>query len=140
MASKLIGTRVVSANNESIGDVNDVVLDRSGTAQAVVIGVGGFLGIGEKSVAVPFRSLELASSRDASSTGSTSTGASGTTAGTTATTGAGGGDVDRIVLRMTKADLEAAPAFQTSGSTRSATGSGTSGSGSTGSGTTAPRQ
>jgi PRC-barrel domain len=131
MASKLIGTRVVGANNESIGDINDVVLDKSGTAQTVVIGVGGFLGIGEKSVAVPFRSLELASSRDASTTASTSTGPSSPGGGTKATTGAGGGDVDRIVLRMTKADLEAAPAFQSSGS-----GSGSGG----GSGSTAPRQ
>ncbi len=56
-ASKLIGTRVVSANNETIGDVNDVVFDRNGTAVAVVVGVGGFLGIGEKNVAVPYDML-----------------------------------------------------------------------------------
>ena len=130
MASKLIGTRVVGANNEAIGDINDVVLDRSGTAQTVVIGVGGFLGIGEKSVGVPFRSLEIGSTRDASTTASTSTGPSSAGGGTTATTGAGGGDADRIILRMTKADLEAAPAFQSGG--RSGTGSGGA--------STAPRQ
>ena len=61
MASKLIGTTVVSANNESIGDVNDVILDRNGQVMAVVVGVGGFLGIGEKDVAVPFASLDFAS-------------------------------------------------------------------------------
>jgi sporulation protein YlmC with PRC-barrel domain len=133
-ASTLIGTRVVSANNETIGDINDVVLDRSGSAQTVVIGVGGFLGIGEKSVGVPFRSLEIGGTRDASTTASTSTGPSSPGGGTTATTGAGGGDVDRIVLRMTKADLEAAPAFQTSGS-----GSGSGGASGAG-GSTAPRQ
>ena len=89
------------------------MLDRSGAAQAVVIGVGGFLGIGEKSVGVPFRSLEIGGARDASTTATTSTGPS-SGGGTTSTTG--GGDADRIGLRMTKADLEAAPTFQTSGS------------------------
>jgi sporulation protein YlmC with PRC-barrel domain len=132
-ASKLIGTRVVSSNNESVGDVNDLVIDRSGNAQAVVIGVGGFLGIGEKNVAVPFRSLEFASSRDASTTGST--GATGTAGGSTS-----GSDSDRLVLRMTKAELESAPTFQgdrssTSGNTgagRSSTQSGSGGSGAPG--------
>jgi hypothetical protein len=132
----------VSANNETIGDVNDVVLDQSGAAQAVVIGVGGFLGIGEKSVAVPYRSLEIGSTRDASTTGSTSAGPSSPGGGTTATTGAGGGDVDRIVLRMTKADLQAAPAFQSGGSTsgsESNRAGGTTSSGAAG-GASAPRQ
>ena len=59
MASKLIGTTVIGANNESIGDVNDVLLDRSGQAVAVIVGVGGFLGIGEKDVAVAFNQLEF---------------------------------------------------------------------------------
>src|SRR5918995_407308 len=59
MASKLIGTSIVSTNNEAIGDVNDVIVDRGGQAMAVVIGVGGFLGIGEKDVAVPFQALDF---------------------------------------------------------------------------------
>ena len=53
-------TKVISANNESIGDINDVIVDRNGQAIAAVVGVGGFLGIGEKDVAVPFKSLEFA--------------------------------------------------------------------------------
>src|SRR5687768_12113336 len=52
-ASKLIGTRVTGANNENIGEINDVLMDQNGRAHAVIIGVGGFLGIGEKDVAVP---------------------------------------------------------------------------------------
>ena len=60
MASKLIGTTVVGPNNESIGDVNDVLLDRSGQAVGwSSIGVGGFLGIGEKDVAGPFGSTRI---------------------------------------------------------------------------------
>ena len=59
MASKMIGTTVVSANNESVGDINDVIVDRQGRAVAVVIGVGGFLGIGEKSVAMKLDRLQM---------------------------------------------------------------------------------
>src|SRR5690606_19715000 len=66
MASDLIGTRVISANNESIGDINDVILDRNGQAIAAVIGVGGFLGIGEKDVAVSFGELEFATAEQVS--------------------------------------------------------------------------
>jgi hypothetical protein len=40
-----------------IGDVDGVLLDKDGHVTAVVVGVGGFLGVGEKDVAVPFSSL-----------------------------------------------------------------------------------
>ena len=63
MASSLIGTRVVGSNNESIGDINDVIMDRNGQIMAAVVGVGGFLGIGEKDVAVPFNALEFQSAQ-----------------------------------------------------------------------------
>ena len=49
--SKLVGLAVYGPNNERIGDINEVLVDRSGKVEAVVIGVGGFLGIGEKDVA-----------------------------------------------------------------------------------------
>lgn len=58
LASGLIGATVRGSANETIGEIDDVILDRDGRAQAVVIGVGGFLGIGEKDVAVPFMALE----------------------------------------------------------------------------------
>ena len=58
-ASKLIGTRMTGANNESIGEINDVLMDQSGRAHAVIIGVGGFLGIGEKDVAIPMTALQF---------------------------------------------------------------------------------
>ncbi|MHB2169191.1 PRC-barrel domain-containing protein [Alsobacter sp. R-9] len=57
-ASKFEGVDVYGANNEKIGDVDDVILDRNGKVEAVVIGVGGFLGIGEKLVALPFEQVE----------------------------------------------------------------------------------
>jgi PRC-barrel domain len=59
-ASKLIGTTVRNNANESIGGINEVVLGKDGKVAAVVIGVGGFLGMGEREVAVAFESLRLA--------------------------------------------------------------------------------
>ena len=56
-ASKLIGATVTGPDNARIGDINDVVLDSNGNTTAVVIGVGGFLGVGEKEVAVTFISV-----------------------------------------------------------------------------------
>ena len=58
-ASKLIGTSVKNTANESIGSINEVILGKDGKVAAVVIGVGGFLGIGEHEVAVNFNSLRL---------------------------------------------------------------------------------
>jgi sporulation protein YlmC with PRC-barrel domain len=57
-ASKLIGTSVVNTANETIGDVNEIILGKDGRVAAVIIGVGGFLGMGEREVAVSFGSLQ----------------------------------------------------------------------------------
>jgi sporulation protein YlmC with PRC-barrel domain len=51
---------VYDTKENKIGDVNDVLLDKDGRITAVIIGVGGFLGVGEKDVAVPFNSLKMA--------------------------------------------------------------------------------
>src|SRR5947209_19201525 len=56
-ASKLVGVNVYNQNNDKIGDIREVIVDKSGKADAVVIGVGGFLGIGEKDIAVSFAVL-----------------------------------------------------------------------------------
>ena len=53
-ASKIIGLPVIGMDHVRVGAIEDVLVDGSGRAQAVVIGVGGFLGVGEKYVAVPF--------------------------------------------------------------------------------------
>ena len=59
LASKFKGTDVIGTDNLKIGDVNDVLFERNGTVTAYVIGVGGFLGIGSKDVAVDPKSIEL---------------------------------------------------------------------------------
>jgi sporulation protein YlmC with PRC-barrel domain len=57
-ASKLVGVNVYNESNEKIGDVNDVILGKSGTATNVILGVGRFLGMGEHFVAVTFDQLK----------------------------------------------------------------------------------
>ena len=52
LATKFKGTDVIGSNNEKIGDVSDILFDRNGKIMAYVIGVGGFLGIGSKDVAL----------------------------------------------------------------------------------------
>ena len=51
-ASKLVGLNVYNDSNESLGSINDLLTDKSGNIKAVVIGVGGFLGVGEHLVVV----------------------------------------------------------------------------------------
>ncbi len=58
-ASNLIGAAVLNNANESIGDINDMLLSKTGNVASVVVGVGGFLGIGEKLVALPFDELSF---------------------------------------------------------------------------------
>jgi hypothetical protein len=48
---------VYDPSDNKIGDVDDVLIDKEGRVTAMIIGVGGFLGMGEKDVAVPFGSL-----------------------------------------------------------------------------------
>lgn len=57
LGSELIGTDVVTSNDEKLGSISDVVVERDGSIVAAVIDVGGFLGIGAKPVAVSFDSL-----------------------------------------------------------------------------------
>jgi hypothetical protein len=50
---------VTNQAGERVGDINDLLLDKNGQISTVVIGVGGFLGVGEKYVAIPFGSLSI---------------------------------------------------------------------------------
>lgn len=58
-ASKLIGSTVYNDANENIGDINEIVLGKDGKIAAVIIGVGGFLKLGERDVAVPFDQIKM---------------------------------------------------------------------------------
>jgi sporulation protein YlmC with PRC-barrel domain len=128
-ASDLTGERVYGANNENIGEVNDVLLDRTGKVTAVIVGVGGFLGIGEKDVALPMTALQFRPDPENTNAPRTTTGTAtppaGADANTTGSTAAGqpaGGtagaaqDSDgipgRLMLSMSKEQLQQAPAFR----------------------------
>src|ERR1700722_19423712 len=58
-ASKVVGLNVYNDSNQSIGSINDLLADKSGNIKAVVIGVGGFLGVGEHLVAIPFDKIKF---------------------------------------------------------------------------------
>lgn len=57
--SRIIGVNVRNNQNESVGEVEDLVMDRQGEVKAAIISVGGFLGIGERWVAVNYDSLNM---------------------------------------------------------------------------------
>src|SRR5215475_11650445 len=59
LASKFKGTDVVGSDNEKIGDVSDILFDKSGKVEAIIIGVGGFLGVGAKEVALAPNSFDV---------------------------------------------------------------------------------
>lgn len=58
-ANTYIGQAVYNGGDESIGKISDLIMEKNGGIAAAVIGVGGFLGIGEKWVAVPFEKISI---------------------------------------------------------------------------------
>lgn len=59
MTDQLVGNAVVNQQNEEIGSINQLIITQDGQIAAVVVGVGGFLGIGEKNVAVSWDQLQI---------------------------------------------------------------------------------
>jgi sporulation protein YlmC with PRC-barrel domain len=111
-ASKLVGLNVYNADQEKIGDISELIVDQAGKIEAVVVGAGGFLGLGEHDVAIPYGQITWS---DQPITASRAT-------IPPVTTGAGGArsqnsDIPRsypnhAVLNMTKVQLAAAPEFK----------------------------
>lgn len=58
-ASKLIGVDVYNEQNEKLGDIDELIVDRSGKVAGVVIGVGGFLGLGQRDIFVAMDKLKF---------------------------------------------------------------------------------
>lgn len=116
-ASKVVGLSVYNDKNESVGSINDLLMDKSGAIKAVVIGVGGFLGVGEHLVAVPLDKVKFAS-EPVAYTGAANT---GSTTKSTTTTGAAPAAAaskpnpwypDHAVFSATKDELKAMPEFK----------------------------
>jgi sporulation protein YlmC with PRC-barrel domain len=87
-AEDLMGIPVVGSGDEEIGKVEDLIFDEQEKITGVVVGVGGFLGIGKKEVGLDWNQANLEVDQDSGPT--------------------------RIVIGLTKAELEAAPDFKTS--------------------------
>lgn len=122
-ASKLMGLDVYNQNNEKLGDINEFILDKDGKVQAVVIGVGGFLGMGEHDVAVTMDKLQFVEEARKTTTSNASpttttprpaTAPAGTTTGatTTAVTTSNDWAPDHAVMNGTKEQLKAMPQFK----------------------------
>ncbi len=69
--SKFKGTDVLGPDNAHIGDVVDVLIDKTGKIEAVIVGVGGFLGIGEKNVALDMSAFQVVPSNTGSTVNTT---------------------------------------------------------------------
>jgi sporulation protein YlmC with PRC-barrel domain len=118
-ASKVVGLSVYNDKNESVGSINDLLMDKSGAIKAVVIGVGGFLGVGEHLVAVPLDKVKF-SSEPIAYTGAAGAPNTGSTNKTT-TTGAAPAAAapkpnpwypDHAVFNAAKDELKAMPEFK----------------------------
>jgi sporulation protein YlmC with PRC-barrel domain len=135
-SSKLIGVDVYNEANEKVGDIEELILDKSGKIENVVLGVGGFLGMGEHYVAVAFDKLKWVNEPVRSTTASAAPASTSpaknvdsnarTTADGTATTTTGAATTttrpvrtadeqwypDHAVLNATKDQLEAMTQFK----------------------------
>jgi len=124
-ASKLMGLDVYNQNNEKLGDINEIILDQSGKVAAVVIGVGGFLGMGEHDIAVSMDKLKFveeavkttsnAPARETTTGTSTTPGTTSTSTTTTTTTRTANANdwvPDHAVMNGTKDQLKAMPQFK----------------------------
>ena len=116
-ASKVVGLSVYNDNNESLGSINDLLTDKSGNIKAVVIGVGGFLGVGEHLVAIPFEKIKFFNEPVAYTGASNATGnrpAPSTTTGSTSSSASSSSKwyPDHAVLSATKDELKAMPEFK----------------------------
>ena len=87
-SSKLIGLNVYNDQNEKLGDISEILLDKSGKVDGVVIGVGGFLGMGKHDIKVGMDKLKFVDEpvRTASTTGSSTTTSPSSTTNRPATT------------------------------------------------------
>lgn len=134
--SKVVGLNVYNETNESLGSISDLLTDKDGKIVAAVIGVGGFLGVGERYVAIPFEKVKFVnepvktntalnaapggamtnSTSSTTTTGSAGSGmaapASTPTAATSASATPNPWYPDHAVISGTKDELKALPQFK----------------------------
>lgn len=118
-ASKLIGLNVYNDQNEKLGDISEVLLDKSGKVDGIVIGVGGFLGMGKHDILVQMDKLKFVNEpvRTSSTTPSGTTGA-GTATRPAKTTTASSSNANKwypdhaVLSGATKDSLKNMPEFK----------------------------
>jgi sporulation protein YlmC with PRC-barrel domain len=122
-ASKMSGLKVYNDANENIGSITDLLMDKSGAIKIAVIGVGGFLGMGEHLVAVPYDKLKFVNeavaytgtgtgTNPAGKPASTTTTGAATTSTTTASSSSSKWYPDHAVFNATKDELKHMPEFK----------------------------
>jgi putative membrane protein len=111
-AEALIGRTVENSNGDDLGEINNVIINEKGDVVAVVVGVGGFLGIGEKNVGVPFEALDFRTVDPAQNRADKTKEEQAERKNESAEARFDSEHADmHIVLNTTKQDLEAAPEF-----------------------------
>jgi len=116
-ASKLSGLNVYNDKNEKLGDISDALIDKSGKVVGVVIGVGGFLGMGQHDILVDMSKLKFVDEpvKTSSTTTTTTTGAATSRPATTTITSSSANKwyPDHAILSgATKDSLKAMPEFK----------------------------
>jgi hypothetical protein len=119
-SSKLIGLNVYNDQNEKLGDISEILVDKSGKVDGVVIGVGGFLGMGQHDIKVDMAKLKFVdepvrtSANSASTTTTTTTGAANSNrpATTTTSTRSKWYPDHAILSGVTKDQLKSMPQFK----------------------------
>ena len=120
-ASKLMGVDIYGPDNKKVGDVTEVLFDKTGKVEMVTVGVGGFLGIGSKDVAIPFEQVSwsdqpMAAAAPAPAPAGGTASTSMAPAPTSAAPKAPAMYPDHGKITMTKDQLTSAPAVTYSGS------------------------
>ena len=124
-ASKLVGVNVYNEQNTSVGEIGEALIDKTGKVVGFVIGVGGFLGMGEHAVLMPFDQVKFVNEpvRSASTTttntantaprtGATTTGAANTAGTANMRSKNEKWYPDHAVISATKDQLKAMPQFK----------------------------
>lgn len=127
-SSKLIGVDIYGPDDKKVGDVTELIVDKTGKVEMVTVGVGGFLGIGSKDVAVPFEQVTWSDQpitppapapAPSASSGSGGMGGAGSTASPPPAAAAPKAPAmypDHGKITLTKEQLQAAPPVTYSGS------------------------
>jgi len=113
-ASKLIHMNVYNDQNQKIGDIKELMIDKSGKIDVVAVAVGGFLGMGEHDVAIKFDQLKWVNAPVSATTSSATDRPAATTGSNTASSSTSAPDrtyPDHAVISATKDQLKAMPQF-----------------------------